>query len=150
MQDKKIWCFLVCFAFFVVTTYRAKKLVINCEATYFGYQAGMQSAHSKKRSFTWQKTNPSSCLAMLEVHTDQKLEEKSYFQKYFGVKSSVSANGRGTGENILWLISTAHSICTDWDWWILMSNMLSSETCVLENGKYKGHTNKRILYSCGN
>lgn len=74
---------------------------------------------------------------MLQIHTDQKCEEESYFQEYFRVKSSVGTNEWDTEESILCLISRGHDVCIDWDRQILRFNILSSEACLSENAKYK-------------
>jgi len=62
---------------------------------------------------------------------------KNRFQEYFEVKSSVGTNGWDTGERILYLISRGHGICIDWHTQIVRFNILSSEACLSENGKYK-------------
>lgn len=117
-----------------MTSYQAKKVIIHLEVSLHGYQADIQGTQLKKRNFTGQKKK-SGYLAMLQTHTDQKCEEKSYFQEYFRVKSSVGTNGWGMGESILSLIRRGHDISVNWDRQIVRFDILSSKACNSENGK---------------
>lgn len=136
---------------FIVTSYRAKKVIIHLEASLHGYRAVIQGTQLKKKSFTRQRKNPSGYLAMLHIHTDQKREAKSHFQEYFSVKFSVYTNGWDTGESILSLISRGHDISIDWDRQIVRSDILSLEACLSEKDtrQIQGHRNTGILYSHG-